>query len=92
MAWQSTLEAQAKVGETGGLTFKASASAGFGPGVTASVSASTNLKTVGATGAVGGALKTNGGIVGIRPPSVAVGYTWKMTTGSHIKTRDTDPE
>ena len=80
LAVQTTAQGQAKVGETGGLTVKVSASAGLGAaGLTGSVSASVGSSGPGlqVSGGGVGAANAGGGILGVRPPTVAVGVTIK---------------
>jgi hypothetical protein len=78
LAIQTTAQGQANVGESGGLTVKDSASAGLGAaGLTGSISASVGSAGPGiqVSGGGVGAANAGGGILGVRPPTVAVGVT-----------------
>lgn len=77
---QTTAQGHAKVGKPGGLTVTASASSGFGAaGLTGSVYASVGSSGPGRQVSVGGVGVANagGGILGVRPPTVAVGVAIK---------------
>jgi hypothetical protein len=80
------------MGKTGGLTMKASATWGFASklGYTQSISASTNGSTGGVSVSNGGGGKTAGLVLGANAPSVAIGYTWNIPTGSHIPQKVTE--
>jgi hypothetical protein len=81
IAIQNTTEGQLKIGDMSGPTAKVSVSAGIGVGVAVSgaVSIGDGTNSGGMQFSAGMAGKT-GGIFGVRPPSVAVGYTVKHTS------------
>jgi RHS repeat-associated protein len=78
LAIQNTTEVAAKVGDMSGITIKASGSIGIGKqGMSLSVAGSANTDSVGMQASLGMVKSSKDFSLGVKPPGVALGYTFK---------------